>query len=115
MCDSFIETDVRQDPNLGEDKGELLAPKKDKNKVCSLLNKAQSNFGSSAAFSCQFCQVLRNQNKSKGFVWQYINVDAMMNMLLTTTSKSKFFEFMNRNMSHLVTCLGCSTPKDLIS
>ena len=55
----------------------LLGPKKDKFKVCSLLNKAPSNFGSSAAFRCQFCQALRYQNRSKGFVWHYINVDAM--------------------------------------
>ena len=66
-----------QDLNLGEDKGGLLGLKKDKYKVCSLLNKAPSNFGSSAAFSCQFCQALRYQNRSKGFVWHYINVDAM--------------------------------------
>ena len=29
-----------QDPNSGEDKGGLLGPKKDKYKVCSLLDKA---------------------------------------------------------------------------
>ena len=57
----------------------LLGPKKDKYKVCSLLNKAPSNFGSLAAFSCQFCQALRYQNRSKGFVWHYINIDAMGN------------------------------------
>jgi len=63
-----IHTDnsYRQDPNLGEDKGGLLGPKKDKYKVCSLLDKAQPNFGSTAAFSCQFCQALRYQNRSKG-------------------------------------------------
>ena len=62
----------RQDPNLGEDKDGLLGPKKDKYKVCSLLNKAPPNFGSSAAFSCQFYQ-----NRSKGLVCHYINIDAM--------------------------------------
>ena len=66
------DTPYRQDPNLGEDKGGLLGPKKDKYKVCSLLNKAPPNFGSSAAFSCQFCQALRYQNRSKGLVWHYI-------------------------------------------
>ena len=55
----------------------LLGPKKDKYKVCSLLNKAPPNFRSSAAFSCQFCQALRYQNRSKGLVWHYINIDAM--------------------------------------
>ena len=53
---------------LGEDKDGLLGPNKDKYKVCSLLNKAPSNFGSSAAFVCQFCQALRYQNRSKGLV-----------------------------------------------
>ena len=68
----------RQDPNLGKYKDRLLGPKKDKYKVCSLLNKAQPNFGSSAAFSCQFCQALRYQNRSKGLVWHYIDIDAMV-------------------------------------
>ena len=45
------DTPYRQDPNLGEDNGGLLGPKKDKYKVCSLLDKAQPNFGSSAANS----------------------------------------------------------------
>ena len=67
----------RQDPNLGEDKGGLLRPKKDEYKVCSLLNKAQPNFGSSAAFNCQFSQALRYQNRSKGLLLQYINIDPM--------------------------------------
>ena len=67
----------RQDPNLGEDKAAFLGPKKDKYKVCSFLNKAPPNFGSSAAFSCQFCQALRYPNRSKGLVWHYINIDAM--------------------------------------
>ena len=31
-------------PNLGEGKGGLLGPKKDKYKVCSLLDKAHSKF-----------------------------------------------------------------------
>ena len=31
---------LRQEPNLGEDKGGLLGPEKDKCKVCSLLDKA---------------------------------------------------------------------------
>ena len=63
------DTPYRQDPNLGEDKDGLLGPKKGKYKVCSLLNKAPPNFGSSAAFSCQFSQALRYQNRNKGFVW----------------------------------------------
>ena len=78
MIQCQTDTPYRQDPNLGEDKGGLLAPKKDKNKVCSLLNKAQPNFGSSAAFSYQFCQALRYQNRSKSLVWLYINIDAMI-------------------------------------
>ena len=40
------DTPYRQDPNLGEDKGGLLGPKKDKYKVCSLLDKLHSDFGS---------------------------------------------------------------------
>ena len=55
----------------------MLGPKKDKYKVCSLLNKTQPNFGSAAAFSCQFCQDLRYQNRSKGLVCHYINIDTM--------------------------------------
>ena len=73
------DTPYRQNPNLGEDKDGLLGPKKGKYKVCSLLNKAPPNFGSSAAFSCQFCQALRYQNRSKGLVCHYINIDAMHN------------------------------------
>ena len=65
------------DPNLGEDKDGLLGPKKDKYKVCSLLHKAPPNFGSTAAFSCQFCQALKFQIRSKGFVCHYINIDTM--------------------------------------
>ena len=34
------DTPYRQDPNLGEGKGGLLGPKKDKYEVCSLLDKA---------------------------------------------------------------------------
>ena len=45
--------------------------------IPSLLNKAPPNFGSSAAFSCQICQALRYQNRSKCLVWHYINIDAM--------------------------------------
>ena len=62
----------RQDPNLGEDKGGLLGPKKDKYKVCSLLDKAHPNFWVQTAEDSQFCQALRYQN-SKGLVWHYIN------------------------------------------
>ena len=65
------DTPCRQDPNLGEDKGGLLGPKKDKYKVCSLLDKALPNFGSQAAEDSQFCQALRYQNGSKGLVWHY--------------------------------------------
>ena len=50
-------TPYRQDPNLGEDKGGLLGPKKDKYKVCSLLNKAPPNFGSSAANSARLLDI----------------------------------------------------------
>ena len=39
-------TPYRQDPDLGEDKGGLLGPKKDNFKVCSLLDKATPIFGS---------------------------------------------------------------------
>ena len=76
MINSQCHTDTpyRQDPNLGEDKGGQLGPKKDKYKICSLLNKAQPDFGSSAAFSCQFCQTLRYQNRSKGLVCHYIQI-----------------------------------------
>ena len=70
-CIWHTDTPYRQDPNLGEDKDGLLGPKKDKYKVCSLLNKAPPNFGSSAAFSCQFCQAHRYQNRSKGLVCRY--------------------------------------------
>ena len=50
-------TPYRQGPNLGEDKDGLLGPKKDKYKVCSLLNKALSNFGSSAANSVRLLDI----------------------------------------------------------
>ena len=72
------DTPYRQDPNLGEDKGGLLGPKKDKYKVYSLLNKAQSNFWVQAAEDSQFCQALRYQNRSRGLVWHYNNIDAMV-------------------------------------
>ena len=62
------DTPYRQDPNLGEDKGGLLGPKNDKYKVCSLLDKALQIFGPQAAEDSQFCQALRNQNRSKGLV-----------------------------------------------
>ena len=65
-------TPYRQDPNLGEDKGGLLGPKKDKYKVCSLLDKAHPNFWVQAAEDSQFCQALRYQNRSKGLVRHYI-------------------------------------------
>ena len=52
-------TPYRQDPNLGEDKGGLLGPKKDKYKVCSLLDKANPKFWVQAAEDSQFCQALR--------------------------------------------------------
>ena len=45
----WTDTPYRLDPSLREDKVWLLGPKKDKYKVCSLPNKAQPNFGSSAA------------------------------------------------------------------
>ena len=65
ICTDWKPFNVR---NLGEDKGGLLGPKKVKYKVCSLLNNAPPNFGSSAAFSCQFCKALRYKNRSKGLV-----------------------------------------------
>ena len=58
----------------------MLGPKKDKYKVCSLLDKAHPNFWVQAAEDSQFCQALRYQNRSKGFVWHYINVDAMVDV-----------------------------------
>jgi hypothetical protein len=54
----------------------LLVPKKDKYKVCFLIDKALPNFGSQAFEDSQFCQALRNQNRSKDLVWHYINIDA---------------------------------------
>ena len=70
-------TPYRQDPNLGEDKGGLLGPKKDKYKVCSLLAKAHKKFWVFSWLDSQFCQALRYQNRSRGLVWHYINIDAM--------------------------------------
>ena len=55
--DFHTDTPYRQDPNLGEDKDGLLGPKKDKYKVCSLLNKAPTNFGSSAAKSARISEI----------------------------------------------------------
>ena len=60
---TYSDTPYMQDPNLGEDKGGLLEPKKDKYKVCSLLAKVHKNFWDS-----QFCQALRYQNRSRGLV-----------------------------------------------
>ena len=57
--------------------GGLLGPKKDRYKVCSLLDKAHPKFWVQAAEDSQFCQALRHQNGSKGLVWHYINIDAM--------------------------------------
>ena len=53
---------LRQEPNLGEDKGGLLGPEKDKCKVCSLLDKAHK-FWVRAAEDSQFCQAIRYQIK----------------------------------------------------
>ena len=55
----------------------LLVPKKDKYKVCSVLDKAHPDFLVQVAEDSQFCQTLRYQNRSKGLVWHYINIDAM--------------------------------------
>ena len=63
------DTPYRQDPNLGEDKGGLLGSKKDKYRVCSLLDKAHPKFWVQAAEDFQFCQALRYQNGNKGLVW----------------------------------------------
>ena len=62
---------------MGEDKGGLVGAKKDKYKVCSLLDKAHPKFWVQAAEDSQFCQALRYQNGSKGLVWHYINIDTM--------------------------------------
>ena len=53
----------------------MLGPKKDKYKVCSLLDKANPKFWVQAA---EDSQALRYQNRSKGLVWHYINIDAMV-------------------------------------
>ena len=50
------DTPYRQDPNLGEYKGGLLGPKKDRYKVCSLLSKAHTNFGVFCWLDNQFYQ-----------------------------------------------------------
>ena len=63
----------------------------DKYKVCSLHNKAPPNFGSSAAFSCQFCQALRCQNRSKGLVCHYSVVSIKRTGCNTRTGWSKKF------------------------
>jgi hypothetical protein len=52
------DTPYRQEPNLGEDKGGLLGPKKDKYKVCSLLDNTHTNFGSSAAWTANSAKLL---------------------------------------------------------
>ena len=62
------DTPYRQDPNLGEDKGRLLGPKKDKYKVCSLLAKAHKKFWVFSWLDSQFCQAFRYQNRSRGLV-----------------------------------------------
>ena len=51
------DTPYRQDPNSGEDKGGLLGPKMGKYKICSLLNKAQPTFWSSAANSARLLDI----------------------------------------------------------
>ena len=58
----------------------MLGPKKDKCKVCSLLDSTPKILGPGSwptAEDSQFCQVLGYQNKSKGLVWHYIDIDAM--------------------------------------
>ena len=44
--------------NLGEGKVGLLGPKKDKYKVCSLIDEAHTNFWVQAAEDSQSCQAL---------------------------------------------------------
>ena len=56
----------------------VLGPKKDKYKACSLLDKVHPKFWVQATEDSQFCQALRYQNGSKGLVWHYINMDAMI-------------------------------------
>ena len=56
----------------------MLEPKKDNCKLCSVLDKAHSHFWVQAVEDSQFCQALRYQNRSKGLVWHYIDIDAMV-------------------------------------
>ena len=45
--------------------------------MINIKNKAYPKFWVQAAEDSQFCQALRHQNRSKGLVKQYINIDAM--------------------------------------
>ena len=56
----------------------LLGPKKDKYKLRSLLDKAHPKFWVQAAEDSHFDQAVRYQNRNKGLVWHYINIDAKM-------------------------------------
>ena len=59
----------------------MLGPKKDKRKVCSLLDSTSKILGPGSwptVEDSQFCQALGYQNRSKGLVWHYIDIDAML-------------------------------------
>ena len=75
----------------------MLGPKKDKYKVCSLLDKAHPNFWVQAAEDSQFCQALRYQNRSKGLVWHYINIDAMI-MVMDLWKIANYTVIVNQNL-----------------
>ena len=56
----------------------------------ALLDKAHPNFWVQAAEDSQFCQALRYQDRSKGLVWHYINIDAMIETKLTSAGRERF-------------------------
>ena len=56
----------------------MLGPKKDKYKVCSLLDKAHPKFWVQAAEDSQFCQAPRCQKRCKGLAWHYNNIDTIV-------------------------------------
>ena len=49
---------------VGEDKGGLLGPQKDKYKVCLLLDKANPKFWVQAAEDSQFCQAIKTEGRA---------------------------------------------------
>ena len=58
ICWNLILFAIRQDPTLGEDKGGLLGPKKDKYKICSLLDKTHPKFWIQAAEGANSARLL---------------------------------------------------------